>query len=302
MIALSIQSRPVAGIILALLAAISYAGVPNFARLAFLNGVPALETVFYRTTALAIILGIVALLRRENFALPRAAVIPFLLQCLATVLVSACYLASLQYLPVTLAVVIFYTFPVIVLLASPLVEGHMPQWSRFAVAGLGFAGLFVAIGPAFEHINSLGLVLAGLGSVGCALQFFSGRLLAQHLQPAAFGSLVHITILPVILALAVYFGDGNLALVSSNGVGPYAIGAVVLVCLCYLGGYFCHMSSVKAAPASIVAPFFNLEPVLSTTIAVLLLKETMTQTQWTGGAIVLASLFIASILPIRTKA
>jgi drug/metabolite transporter (DMT)-like permease len=299
--ALSVQSRPFAAIVLALLAAVSYAGVPNFARLAFLNGVPALETVFYRTTALAIILGVFAGLRRESFALPRAAVIPFLLQCLATLLVSACYLASLQYLPVTLSVVIFYTFPVIVLVAAPIIEGHVPHWSRFAVAGLGFLGLYIAIGPAFEHINALGVALAALGSLGCALQFFSGRLLAQHLQPAAFGSLVHIAILPFILALALYFGGGSLALVSSAGVGPYAMGAVVLVCLCYLGGYFCHMSSVKAAPASIVAPFFNLEPVLSTTIAVLLLKETMTQAQWTGGAIVLASLLIASILPTRTK-
>ncbi len=298
----SVHARPLAGIVLALLASISYAGVPNFARLAFLNGVPALETVLYRTTALAVILCVIAALRRESFALPRAALVPFLFQCLATLLVSACYLASLQYLPVTLSVIIFYTFPVIVLLAAPLIEGHMPHWIRFAVAGFGFLGLYVAIGPAFEHINALGVALAALGSLGCALQFFSGRLLAQHLQPAAFGGLVHLTIWPIILALTLYFGGREFQLFGSSVVGPYAMGAVLLVCLCYLGGYFCHMSSVKAAPASIVAPFFNLEPVLSTTVAVLLLKETMTQAQWTGGAIILLSLFIAGVLPTRKHA
>ena len=41
------------GVLLALGAAIIYGAVPNFARLAFLNGVPALETVFYRTTVVA---------------------------------------------------------------------------------------------------------------------------------------------------------------------------------------------------------------------------------------------------------
>jgi drug/metabolite transporter (DMT)-like permease len=57
-----------------------------------------------------------------------------------------------------------------------------------AVALLGFAGLVVAIGPAFESVSALGLVLAFLGAVGCMLQFFSGRMLSRHLTPAAFGS------------------------------------------------------------------------------------------------------------------
>ena len=44
--------------------------------------------------------------------------------------------------------------------------------------------------------------------------------------------------------------------------------AVALVSFTYLGGYFFHMSSVRAAPSSVVAPYFNLEPIVSTLIAV----------------------------------
>lgn len=291
------------GILSALCAAVVYGAVPNYARLAFLNGVPTLETVFYRTSAVALILGLVAASRGESFRLNRASWPSFVFQSMATLMVSACYLASVQFLPVTLSVIIFYLFPVLIILAAPLAEGHFPGWSRLAVALLGFSGLVVAIGPAFESISALGLVLAFLGAVGCMLQFFSGRMLSRHLPPAVFGSMVHLAIWPVMLALALYFGGGTLTLIDGrSALGPLAGLAVGVVCIAYLGGYFFHMSSVRAAPSSVVAPYFNLEPIVSTALAVFVLGEAMTVNQWAGGAMVFAALVIAGLLPERVKA
>ena len=286
------------GIVLALSAAAIYGAVPNFARLAFLNGVPALETVFYRTSAVALVLGLVAVARGESFRLTRISWPSFVFQSLATLMVSACYLASVQFLPVTLSVIIFYLFPVLIVLAAPLAEGRFPGVARLGVALLGFAGLVVTIGPAFESVSALGLILAFLGAVGCMLQFFSGRMLSRHLTPAAFGSMVHLAIWPVMLGLALYFGGNTLRLIDGQSLlGPQAGLAVGIVCLAYLGGYFLHMSSVRAAPSSVVAPYFNLEPIISTALAVLVLGEAMTVNQWAGGAMVFAALVIAGFLP-----
>lgn len=295
----AVAARPVflGGIVFALAAALIYGAVPNFARLAFLNGVPALESVFYRTTAVALVFCAIAALRQERMVLSRQAMPAFLLQTLATFLVSSCYLASLQFLPVTLSVIIFYTFPMIILLAAPLIEGHFPGWIRLLVAGFGFAGLFVAVGPVFEQFDSVGLILAALGALGCALQFFSGRMLSRHLTPAAFGSLVHLAIWPVILVLALYFGGGQLQLFAGGALGPWALPSVVLVCLAYIGGYFFHMSAVKAAPSSVVAPYFNVEPIVSTSFAVFLLGESMTWNQAIGGVMIFTALLVSSFLP-----
>ena len=288
---------------LALGAAVVYGAVPNFAKLAFLNGVPALETVFYRTSAVALILGLVAAARAERFRLTRASWPSFVFQCLATLMVSACYLASVQFLPVTLSVIIFYLFPVLIILAAPIAEGRFPGWARLAVALLGFVGLVVAFGPAFESVSMLGLMLAFLGAVGCMLQFFSGRMLARHLPPAMFGSMVHLAIWPVMLALTLHFGGGTLALIDGHSaLGPSAGLAVGVVCIAYLGGYFLHMSSVRAAPSSVVAPYFNVEPIVSIGLAVSVLGESMTPNQWAGGALVFAALIIAGFLPERVSA
>lgn len=296
------KSPHLTGVLLALAAASVYGAVPNFARLAFLNGVPALETVFYRTSVVAVVLAIVAIVRGESFRLTRAALPGFLYQSLATLMVSACYLASVQFLPVTLSVIIFYLFPVLIILAAPLAEGRTPGWARLGVALLGFAGLVVAVGPAFEHVSVLGLVLAFLGAVGCMMQFFSGRMLSRHLTPAAFGSLVHLAIWPVMLGLALVFGNSTLVLVDGTSpLGPHAVMAVGLVAIAYLGGYFFHMSSVRAAPSSVVAPYFNLEPIISTGLAVLVLGEAMTFNQWAGGAMVFAALVISGFLPEKVR-
>ncbi|MBK8769968.1 MAG: DMT family transporter [Rhizobiales bacterium] len=286
------------GVLLALGAATIYGAVPNFARLAFLNGVPALENVFYRTSTVAVVLAIVAVVRGESFRIRAEAWPSFLYQCLATLMVSACYLASVQFLPVTLSVIIFYLFPVLILLAAPLAEGRVPGFARLGVALLGFSGLAVSVGPAFDQVSVLGLVLAFLGAVGCMMQFFSGRMLSRHLTPAAFGSLVHIAIWPIMLCLALGFGGNTLRLIDGQALtGSLAFLAVALVSVAYVGGYFLHMSSVRAAPSSVVAPYFNLEPIVSTMLAVFILGEAMSINQWIGGAMVFAALVISGLLP-----
>ncbi len=283
------------GIVFALAAASFYGCVPNFARAAFSNGVPAIETVFMRTSVIAIVLGIAAVLQNESFAVPRAAWKSFLAQSLATFIVSASYLASVQFIPVGLAVIIFFAFPVIVVLASPIVEGHAPSLARIGIALLAFIGLGIAVGPGFETLDIRGVVLAAAAALGCALQFFSGRALGKYLSPAVFGSLVHLAIWPLVLAVVLYAGSGHIVLFSGS-TSPLGLSFVFAVCLVYVGGYFFHMSSLKSAPASVVAPYFNWEPILTTIISGLLLGETLKPNQYGGGALVLAALVLAGFV------
>ncbi len=56
------------------------------------------------------------------------------------------------------------------------------------------------------------------------------------------------------------------------------------------------MSSLRFAPASTVAPFYNLEPIVTTAFAGLLFGEFLTANQYAGGGIVLAALVVSSRL------
>jgi drug/metabolite transporter (DMT)-like permease len=56
------------------------------------------------------------------------------------------------------------------------------------------------------------------------------------------------------------------------------------------------MLSLRFAPTSRVAPFFNLEPVVTIAVAGLLLGERLNPAQYAGGGLVLVALGLASRL------
>jgi drug/metabolite transporter (DMT)-like permease len=86
------QHRAGLGIALALAAAAMYGLIPNFSRAAFENGVPAVESTFLRTSIIAVVMAILAVLRGESFIVRRAGWPSFLAQAVSTAAISICYL------------------------------------------------------------------------------------------------------------------------------------------------------------------------------------------------------------------
>ena len=158
-------SRIRLGVGCALAAASIYGLVPNFVRGAFENGIPPVEATFFRTSVLAVAFALIAVVQGESFRIPRAAMAAFAGQAIATLVISVSYLASVQFIPIGLAVIIFFTFPVLIMLASPVVEGKFPGFWRIIIAIFAFGGLVVAIGPSFSDLDIRGIGLATLASL-----------------------------------------------------------------------------------------------------------------------------------------
>lgn len=287
------------GVICALAAASLYGLMPNFVRAAYNSGIPAVEATFFRTTVLIIAFGTLIFLRRESLSFPPSAWASLAGQAVSTLMVSVCYLASVQFIPVGLAVVIFFTFPVFILLISPLAEGHAPGLARILLALIAFAGLAVALGPSFADLDWRGIALAFMAALGGVLQFFSGRAISRHLTPLAFGAMVHAAIWPFTLGIALMAGDGRLRFLSAGAATSAGLAYLAGVAIIYVIAYLLQMQSLRHARASDVAPFFNLEPVVTTVIAGLLLGEVLTRQQYAGGMMVLVALVAAGFVPRR---
>lgn len=290
------------GIACALTAAAMYGMVPNSVRMAFVNGVPPVESTLFRTFVLAIIFAIAAILRGESFRVPRPAIPSFVAQSVATLIVSVGYLASVQFIPVGLAVIIFFFFPVIIMVGAPLIEGHNPGWLRTGIAIIAFAGLAVAIGPSFDGLDIRGILLAAAAAFGGAMQFFSGRSISRYMTPSVFGSLVHLAIWPAVLAVALFAGGGSLQIFPGGSANTTGLLFMSGLALLYVIAYMIQMQSLRLAPASTVAPFYNLEPVVTTTVAATLLGERMQINQYAGGGMVLAALVASSLIRPRKSA
>ena len=284
------------GIACALGAAGLYGLVPNFVRAAIGNGIPAIESTLFRTFMIAVVSSMIAVVQGERLAVPRPALPSFIGQSVATLFVSVAYLGSVQFIPVGLAVIIFYLFPVLIMVLAPLVEGRNPGILRILIAVVAFFGLAIVVGPSFDSLDIRGIFLAALASAGATLQFFSGRAISRYMSPAAFGSLVHMVILPPVLLIALYAGSGTLRFLPggpATGTGLLFMSGVALV---YVIAYMAQMLSLRFAPASTIAPFYNLEPVVATVTAAIILNERMQINQYAGGGLVLAALVASSLV------
>ena len=200
----------------------------------------------------------------------------FAVQCVATLVISVGYLASVQFIPVGLAVIIFFSFPVLIMLAAPLVEGS------FAGAGAHRAspsspspGLAVAMGPSFDDLDIRGHPAGGRRRCGRRAAVLFRPLHLRYMTPAVFGSLVHLAILPATLLVALYAGDGVTLQILPGGTATAsgACSSCRALAAVYVVAYMVHMLSLRFAPASTVAPFYNLEPVVTTLVAAVLLGE-----------------------------
>jgi drug/metabolite transporter (DMT)-like permease len=250
----------------------------------------------FRTYVIAVAFAIIAAHQGEKFVVPRAGIRSFMGQAVSTFFVSVAYLGSVQFIPVGLAVIIFFLFPVLIMLLAPVVEGRNPGMIRILVAILAFCGLAVAVGPSFEGLDLRGILLAGVASAAAAFQFFSGRALSRHMSPAAFGSLAHLAILPPILAIALLTGQGSLRIFPGGPATAQGLLFLSGLGAVYVAAYMKHMLSLRFAPASGVAPYFNLEPVVTTAIAATVLGERLQINQYAGGGLVLVALVASSML------
>jgi G3E family GTPase/drug/metabolite transporter (DMT)-like permease len=211
------------GLVLTLASAGLFGMKAVFARLASFSGVGGTSLVFYRVLLMLLLVGAATALWRVSLAVPAGERGALLVAALATCVLGNAYLSSVAFVPVTVAVVVFYTFPVLIVLASPLVTASPLTPSLLAIAGTALLGVGLVVGPAFGDLDPRGLLLAFAASVAAAVQFFAftgmrrTSLLAQVLW-------VHLVALPATAVLA--FGFGGLNAPGDLGLAPLAAGAV----------------------------------------------------------------------------
>lgn len=279
--------------------AVLYGIVPVFASGAFRQGIPAFESTFVRTGLIALVFTGLAVALKLPLMIPQHLGRSFLYQALSTLVVSVCYLASVQFIPVGLAVIIFFTFPVLIVLLSVVVEKRAPNILQIICVLVAFAGLAVALGTSFSGIDWRGIALAIAAALGAVMQSFTGRDLAGQVSPLVFGGLVHMSILPFTFAIAFLGGNGELALLTSHLLTPLSLFYLLGLSGVYIVAYFLHMQALRIAPASTVMPFFNLEPIVSTGVAAMLFGERLSIQQYGGGSLVLAALLLVGLTKKR---
>ena len=277
---------------LVLLSTIGYGLNPPFARYAFENGVPVLTSSLARSLALLAFTAILVTVMRSGFSVPAHLRKFVFLMGLCSAAMTLGYFSAVAFIPVPIATIIFFTFPIVILLVSPLIEGNRIAPKRLAMVFIAFGGLLLVIGPRFDSLDWRGLVLAGIAMLGVASSFFIGRKISE-VSPNTIGFWTHIIGVPIIAVVIVIFGGSE---AFSTLLDPFvsnsaAVFSVVAMSLLYVLAFQSMLSCLRHAPASAVAPFFYAEPVISIASSWVLLGQVLKPIQIVGFVILLIALF-----------
>lgn len=278
------------GLALALASAAAFGTNIVSAQLAGHAGLSGPLIVFYRVfLMLALVIG-AAMIWRSSLAVPRHRWSALALFGLSTALTACAYLSSVAFLPITVAAVVFYTFPILIVLAEPFFTSARFSLDRVVIALVAFLGVAMVVGPDWHGLDPRGLALALAASVLAAVQFFSAaRCGDTGTLPKLFWS--HLVILPVTLAILALTG-----LFQSPSALALAPIAVAITIGGYLIGFLLQVLALARVAPGPAALAFCAEPVFAVAIAAVFLGERVGSLQYAGGALVVAAIIANVIL------
>jgi drug/metabolite transporter (DMT)-like permease len=277
------------GMIFALVTACGLGAITTLAKVFYDDGGDAVTLMLVRLLASTLVFGLLLACRRDSFRVARAQRTSLGMIGLFWSGGMICYLSAVETISVSLAVLIFYTYPLLVLAWSIFRRQLPPSPFLIALFMAAFYGLYLALSGSEIHLGFGGVLFALLASCGAAFTFIRGARVAPGLSPLVMTFWINATGLLLILPLLL------------NGVAMPAtmqgMTALVLATLFYLVAILSQFEALARLPAARAAFLLNLEPVVSIVLARLVLDETLSLTQASGVILVITVI----ILSLRHK-
>ncbi|MFM8750699.1 DMT family transporter [Rhabdaerophilum sp.] len=269
---------------LALISAALYGANVAAARVASQAGMPGADLIAWRSVWFLPLLAIIAFFARERLRLLPGEAGPTLRLSISASLTAIFYLSSVDHLPVPMAVVLFYMFPLFVILLASRIEGRRISRVQMGVFVVAFAGLVTAVGPSLAGLSLKGVLFTLGGAFACAYLFIT----ASHVPNAPLRNAFWTQVFMGPLAFLFAWLQGGLANPAvALGIAPVA---VALAMGAYALAYWLQLVAAQKISADRAGLLFLFEPVMAIAMAGLFLGEVLTPVQSIGVALILAAL------------
>lgn len=275
-------------IALVVLSAIGFGSMALFAKLAYAAGVsPTLLLALRFLLAVAMLAPVVW---AKRLPLPRGrALAGFVLMGALYTAQSQSYFTALMYASSGLVGLLLYIYPVLVTLLGVMLGLEKSDRRTFMLVALATVGMAITLGGDLEG-QPLGIALGIMAAGIYAVYILIGGRLTKGTDPLAATL--------VVMAIA---GIGNGTLAVAEGIEApgtlvawLAIGAIAFATVIAIAAFLIGIKHIGAAQASIVS---TLEPVVTLSLGVALLGESVSATQLIGGALVLIAVILLARRP-----
>lgn len=284
------------GILLVLIGAAAYGVLVVTAKLSYEHGTDPVTVLFVRAG------GFFLLLLAFRRATGRPIVLPPTTRYLCFALGAFlsfqawCNYAAITFIPVSLAILLLYTYPIFVAFATRLIDRERLGPIKSGAVFAAFAGLALSLQVHPDALDPRGLGLGLMAGLGLAITVMVSSRILRQADSARMT--LHFTATTSACYLAV------LVLTDGWAWPVDRIGWLLLLAmpLVYLVAMLCFYSAVRIIGPLKAATFNNLEPVTTILLAALLLGETLGPWQYVGAGLVIGALFAMQFGDRRAKA
>lgn len=257
------------------------------AKLAYDNGADPISFAILRAAVLAIVGLSVARVRGRSLAIPRYIWPGMAVVVIGTTILSYGYLGAVARIPTSLAAMIFYVFPLLVLIMDAIWQRRMPGLGKIAMVLLAFLGLGVVFGPTFDQLDGIGITMAFVAAFGSAAFCLIVPSVTARYSTIVMIGWSHVFVVVLFLPM-LWLTDVDWPVTS---IGWRYLSAA---CLCYVVGLSLTFLALSRAGSTKAAMLFNFEPITIVFVSAVILGEVLTLNQYAGGFLVLVALVMAS--------
>jgi drug/metabolite transporter (DMT)-like permease len=286
------------GALLVASSAAAFGALPIFARLAYAAGVDLYGVLVPRFALGAAVLALIALARGARWPGGRALLAVLSMGALGYTGQSFLYFSALKHADASLVALLLYSFPFIVAVLAAAFLGERLDAARIGALLLASAGLAMTIGGG--RGTPLGIAL-GLGAaLVYSVYIVVGTRVLRNVDPLAgaavicAGAAASCSLLAGASAMA---GDAPRFPASAAGWLPVIALALVSTALA-IATFFAGLRRLGATLTSVIS---TLEPVVSVSLAAVVLGERVSALQGLGGAIVIGTAIWLALRPGTTS-
>ena len=220
----------------------------------------------------------------------------FLLITFGSIFLTSGLLLSVKYIEVSLAIIIFCTYPILVLCFSIIVNKEKISNSIKMLFLSTFVGLFFVLGPSFNSLNIFGVLCAILASIGATTMIVTNQKMSnKSISPIQIN--IFINIFNSIFFFCVLFFFFSI----DFSISKISFFVILIASFSFAIALFLQLLAIPKIGQSNTALFLYLEPVVAIIGAVILLNETLNNYQLSGAIVVLSSLALATYLTGKSK-
>ena len=275
------------GVLYILVSGACFGLLPWFARVAYSHGADPFGMLAARFAFACTILLVVRVVRMRRAPWPTRTLSTklFLLGAVGYAPQATFFFNGVKRIDTSLATVIFYTYPVLVVIAGWLVFRHRPSRTTTLCLAVAVAGAVLTAGQVGAG------TLAGVLFMFAAACWYTGYILASSRVVRNVDSLTSITVVMVGAAVAhlVILGLTDSHLPADGRGWLAALGAAFFSTVIAMGFFFAGVRIVGPGEAAVLS---TIEPVVSILVGITALHESLGAARVVGAAMVLASVTV----------